>query len=137
MATHPSIEPGLKSGLKLVSGGPAAGSSEPFSTGRTQRRTLHRSMHRSMTRQQGQALEVIGHAVDYLNDSYLSEGVGDEILDFSGPTMEAVQLLISAQRQLLRSLPLTEPLTLRLWNRLLRRKSQPQPSAVVRSFSPR
>ncbi len=92
---------------------------------------MRRTMRRTMTREQGCALEMIGHAVDYLNDCYLHEGADDEILDFSGPSMDAIQILISAQRQILRSLPLTEPLTMRLWHAVLRRKSQFKSSPVI------
>lgn len=114
MATNANFEADLKPGLKVVSGNhtPRLPGPSPAS-GR---------MRRKITREQGCALEVIGHAVDYLNDSYLYEGADDEIIDFSGPSMDAVRILIAAQRQILSSLPLVEPLPLRFWNTLLRRK---------------
>lgn len=78
---------------------------------------------RIMTREQGRALEMIGHAVDYLNDFYVQNGPDNEILDFrNSPSADAVRLLIEAQRHLFRELPLAEPLSARIWNRLFRRK---------------
>jgi len=60
-------------------------------------------MRRVLTREQGCALEMIGHAVDYLNDCYINEGPDHEVLDFNSPSMDAVRILISAQREVLRS----------------------------------
>ena len=123
MATNANFEANLKPGLKVVSSNHTARLPEPPSA--------NGRMRRKITREQGCALEVIGHAVDYLNDSYLYEGADDEIIDFSGPSMDAVRILISAQRQILSSLPLAEPLPQRFWNTLLRRKSQFKASTVV------
>ncbi len=92
-------------------------------------------IRRVISREQGCALETIGHAVDYLNDCYLNEGSDDEILDFSGPSIEAVQILISAQRQILRSLPLAQPLRQRVWNAMLRRAPRSVSGMVALSSS--
>ena len=124
MATHARIEPELNEGLKLIAGGQPIGSPE-------QRPSYYPKLHRVITREQGRALEMIGHAVDYLQDCYLHEGDDDEILDFRGPKMDAVRILVSAQRQIHRSLPLAEPLTVRLWHALLRRKTQYKSAAVM------
>lgn len=86
---------------------------------------------RVITREQGCALEMIGHAVDYLNDCYVNEGPDEEILDFSSPSLDAVRILISAQRQILQSLPVAEPLTVRFWNAVWRRQSKTQSAGVV------
>ncbi len=120
MATHASVQ----ADLKRFHDTQAAGLSQ-------RQRSASTRMVRTMTREQGRAIETIGHAVDYLEDCYLTEGPDDEVLDFRSPDMDAVRLLISAQRQLLHSLPLTEPMTLRLWHALLRRKSQFNSAAVV------
>jgi|GEM_PF-5776862 len=88
-------------------------------------------MHRDMTREQGQALETIGHAFDYLNARYLHSGADDEILDFRGPEMDAVRILIGARRELLASLPLIEALPLRLWHALSRRGARIKSVPVV------
>jgi hypothetical protein len=154
MAPHASFEADLKTDLKRASSGQGAGSSEmqspvqragakpplqwnrpatpmPAAANTIETPQANQKLRRVMTREQGCALEMIGHAVDYLNDCYLQEGSEYEIIDFRGPSMEAIQILIFAQREVLRSLPLTEPLTLRLWNALLRRKSHFKSQAVV------
>lgn len=79
------------------------------------------NLRRIMTREQGRALEMIGHAVDYLNDCYLHEGDEDEIINVGGSSTEALQILISLRWQILQSLPLEEPRMHRLWNALFRR----------------
>lgn len=81
-----------------------------------------RRMRRIITREQGRALETIGHAVDYLNDCYLYDGAEEEILNVAGPFTEALQVLIAAHQEILLSLPVAEPWTLRVWNALFRRK---------------
>jgi hypothetical protein len=63
---------------------------------------------RLITREQGCALEIVSHAVDYLNDSYLYDGPDDEILDFEAPAFEAARILAAAQQRMLASLPLVE-----------------------------
>lgn len=85
-----------------------------------------------MTREQGCAIEVLGHAADYLNDSYFYQGMDQEILYFRGSSMEAAKILISARRQVLESIPLTEPLLWRVRNRIRGRKIKPGPAGVVR-----
>lgn len=67
-----------------------------------------RGLRRSMTREQGCALEMVSHAVDYLNDSYLYDGPDDEILDFEAPAFEAARILAVAQQRMLASIPLVE-----------------------------
>lgn len=84
-------------------------------------RHTKRKMRRVISREQGRALETIGHAVDYLNDVHLSEGPENELLNDVCPITEAVQILVSLHMQLLSSLPLVEPLSQRLWNAIFRR----------------
>ena len=67
-----------------------------------------RGLRRSITREQGCALEMVSHAVDYLNDRYLYDGPDDEILDFEAPAFEAARILAAAQHRMLASLPLVE-----------------------------
>ncbi len=126
MATNVSSEADLKTNLKLnlVSTGQTARTSQavPSRPG---------GMRRTMTREQGAALEMIGHAVDYLKDCYLQQGADADIIDFNAPEMIAVRILISARYQILHALPLSEPLTLRLWSALLRRRSRFQPATVL------
>lgn len=92
---------------------------------------MMRHRMRKMTREQGQAIETIGHAFDYLNACYVHRGADDEMLDFRGPQMDAVRILIGARRELLASLPLAEPLPVRLWHALLRRGARIKSSPVV------
>ena len=87
---------------------------------------------RVMTREQGRALEAIGHAVDYLQDIYLHHGPDQEILRSDSPAMEAVRILVATRRELLNSLPLRETFSQRVWNLLFHRKSSANPSPVVR-----
>lgn len=124
MAMPENVEADLKADVKLSHDAEAAQSPQLQAF-------PNRRMIRGMTPEQGRAIETIGHAVDYLKDCYLTEGPDEEVLDFRGPEIDAVGILITAQRQILRSLPLTEPLTLRLWHVLLRRKSHYDSAAVV------
>lgn len=73
-----------------------------------------RGLRRSITREQGCALEMVSHAVDYLYCSYLYDGPEDEILDAQAPAIEAARILAAAQQCMLASLPLVEPLGVRL-----------------------
>lgn len=82
-----------------------------------------RNLRRILTREQGRALEIIGHAVDYLNDCYLYEGEDDELINIGGSSNEAIQILVSLRWQVLRSAPVRESRTLRLWKALLRRNT--------------
>jgi hypothetical protein len=74
-----------------------------------------------MTQEQGRALEMIGHAADYLHDCCLYEGDENEVIDFGGSPAKAFQILISARQRLVESLPLKEPRMQHLWNVLFHR----------------
>lgn len=106
-------------------------SSDSFSAPAVEISRAHRRLRRKMTREQGCGLEMLGHAVDYLNDSYFLEGPEEDIIDLLGFSLEAVQLLISAQQRLLESIPLVEPFSWRLWNRLHRRRAKRDAAHVV------
>jgi hypothetical protein len=82
-----------------------------------------RNLRRILTREQGRALEAIGHAVDYLNDCYLYEGDEHELINVGGSCSEAIQILASMRWQILQSAPTQEPKTLRFWNALFHRNS--------------
>jgi hypothetical protein len=92
---------------------------------------------RIITREQGCALETLGHAVDYLRDSYINDGPDDEILDSSSPSMEAVRILVERRRELLFSLPLVEPLRRRIARRLFHRQRAESLSVLPFSSSGR
>ncbi len=86
--------------LHLVAPQPQPASAEPLAPQSGRRRVI--------TREQGCALEIVSHAVDYLNDSYLYDGPDDEILDFEAPAFEAARILAAAQQRMLASLPVVE-----------------------------
>jgi hypothetical protein len=94
-----------------------------------------RSLRRILTREQGRALEMIGHAVDYLNDCYLYEGEDDQLINIGGSSNQAVQILVSLRWQILQSAPIREPRTLRLWNALFHRRTSERPGVVFRRAS--
>ncbi|MHB1935355.1 MAG: hypothetical protein ACYCOR_02075 [Acidobacteriaceae bacterium] len=89
-----------------------------------------RNWRRILTREQGRALETIGHAVDYLNDCYLYEGDDAEPIDVSGFSSEAIQILVSLRWQILQSAPLHQPRPARLWNALFRRRADHRPGVA-------
>ena len=146
MATHPSIEANMKADTKHVPSGrvselqrrselPAPAhraESLPFQAApdiapiavipqALANRQTRRKLRRVVTREEGRALEMIGHAVDYLNDCYLYEGDEKEIINIGGATMKALGILASARAQILEALPVAEPRTMRLWNALFHR----------------
>ena len=124
MATLVRVEADRNSDLKLLEDWRHAGACGLPAPG------SHR-LRRTMTREQGRALETLGHAVEIVSAGYLHNGADDEILDFRGPELEAARILIAAQRELLGSLPLREPLALRLWHALLQRKTPLNSARVV------
>ncbi len=89
-----------------------------------------RNLRRILTREQGHALEMIGHAVDYLNDCYLYEGEEDELINIGGSSSDAIQILVSLRWQILQSAPIREPRTLRMWNALFHRHTSERPGVV-------
>jgi len=91
-----------------------------------------RSLRRILTREQGRALEMIGHAVDYLNDCYLFEGADDELINIGGSSNDAIHILVSLRWQILQSAPVREPRQVRLWNALFNRNSGEQSRVSVR-----
>lgn len=51
---------------------------------------------RRVSREAGHALEILGHAIEYLSDEFVHEGGA---LTAHNPQLEAVQLLMSLNRQ--------------------------------------
>jgi hypothetical protein len=51
---------------------------------------------RRLSREAGHALEILGHAIEYLSDEFVHEGGA---LDAHDPQIEAVQLLMGLNRQ--------------------------------------
>ena len=83
-----------------------------------------RTLRRILTREQGHALEMIGHAVEYLNDCYIYEGDDNELMIIGGSCSEAIQILVSARSQVLYSAPVRKPRVTRLWNALFHHDTQ-------------
>jgi hypothetical protein len=83
-----------------------------------------RGLRRTITREEGRALEMIGHAADYLRDCYFYEGDEMEVLHSGGSTMKAIGILGAARIEILQSLPLRESRTTRLWNALFHRNAE-------------
>jgi hypothetical protein len=61
----------------------------PASQVRTQRR-------RRISPQAGQALEILGHAIEYLSDEYVNEG---GLFAAHDPRVEAIQMLMARNRE--------------------------------------
>lgn len=91
-----------------------------------------RGLRRTLTREQGRALEMIGHAVDYLNDCYLFEGEDNELINVRGSSNQAIQILASLRWHILQSAPIREPRRLRLWNALFHRHDRQRPGVAFR-----
>jgi hypothetical protein len=55
-------------------------------------------------------LEILGHAIEYLADEYAFSSAQMGVLDSGDPRIEAIQLLMSLNRQVYYSCPEEEPL---------------------------
>jgi hypothetical protein len=86
-----------------------------------------RNLRRVLTREQGRALETIGHAVDYLNDCYLYEGDEHELINIGGSCSQAMEILVAARGRILQAAPLQEPRMHRFWKFLFRRNGERRP----------
>lgn len=73
---------------------------------------------RRITPTNGRALEILGHAIEYLADEYAMTALQMGTLDSGDPRVEAVQLLILLNREVYFSNPEYEPLHRRLARRL-------------------
>ena len=80
-----------------------------------------RSVRRRTTPEAGFALEILGHAIEYLADEYVHEA-GLQSSIFSGdPRVEAIQLLMAANRQVYYACPMAPSLSQRVLQRLFGR----------------
>ncbi len=77
--------------------------------GRTNRR-------RRLDRQSGQAIELLGHAIQYLADEFALDCLYPAVRNASGksPRIEAIELLMSFNRQIYMSCPVVPTLSERL-----------------------
>lgn len=72
---------------------------------------------RRIDRQSGHALEVLGHAIEYLADEYVHTG---RVPDSEDPSLKAIQILMAANRDVYHACPVVPTLEERwhaLWHR--------------------
>jgi hypothetical protein len=77
-----------------------------------------RSVRRRTTPEAGFALEVLGHAIEYLTDEYVHEGGILSSIDSPDPRVEALRLLMAANREVYYACPLVPSLYQRVVGRL-------------------
>jgi hypothetical protein len=75
---------------------------------------------RHITPVNGRALEILGHAIEYLADEYALNSLQLGTLDSGDPRVEAVQVLMLLNREVYFSNPEYEPLRRRLARWLFR-----------------
>lgn len=80
---------------------------------------------RHITPVNGRALEILGHAIEYLADEYALTSLQLGTLDSGDPRVEAVQILILLNREVYFSNPEHEPLRRRLARWLFRGSAAP------------
>ena len=80
-----------------------------------------RSARRRTTPEAGFALEILGHAIEYLADEYAHEAGSLSSIHSQDPRVEAMQLLMAANRQVYYACPLVPSLSKRILGRLLGR----------------
>lgn len=83
--------------------------------------TGSRSVRRRTTPEAGFALEILGHAIEYLADEYVHEAGLLPSVHSSDPRVEAIQLLMAANRQVYLACPVTPSLYQRVMGRLFGR----------------
>ncbi len=79
-----------------------------------------RSASRRILPEAGFALELLGHAIEYLADEYMHETAMLPSIDSADPRMEAMRLLMAANRDVYYGCPLNEPLYNRVRERVRR-----------------
>lgn len=65
-------------------------------------------VRRRISREAGRALEILGHAIEYLTDEYLHQG---GLFSAHDPELEGVQLLMALNRQIYFACPVAPSLT--------------------------
>jgi hypothetical protein len=83
--------------------------------------TGSRSVRRRTTPEAGFALEILGHAIEYLADEYVHEAGLLPSIHSGDPRVEAIQLLMAANRQVYFACPLAPSLYQRVVGRLFGR----------------
>jgi hypothetical protein len=77
-----------------------------------------RSVRRRTTPEAGFALEILGHAIEYLADEYVHEAGLLPSIHCGDPRVEAIQLLMAANRQVYYACPVVPSLYQRVVHRL-------------------
>jgi nitroreductase len=77
-----------------------------------------RSVRRRTTPEAGFALEILGHAIEYLADEYAHESGSISSIHSRDPRVEAMQLLMAANRQVYYACPVMPLLYQRIVGRL-------------------
>jgi hypothetical protein len=80
-----------------------------------------RSTRRRTTPEAGIALEILGHAIEYLADEYAHEAGSISSIHSKDPRVEAMQLLMAANRQVYYACPVVPSLCERIVGRLFGR----------------
>jgi len=83
--------------------------------------TGSRSVRRRTTPEAGFALEILGHAIEYLADEYVHDAGFLRSIHSSDPRVEAIQLLMAANRQVYFACPLAPSLYQRVVSRFFGR----------------
>jgi hypothetical protein len=83
--------------------------------------TGSRSVRRRTTPEAGFALEILGHAIEYLADEYVHDAGLLPSIHSGDPRVEAIQLLMAANRQVYFACPLAPSLYQRVAGRLFGR----------------
>ncbi|WP_348261408.1 hypothetical protein P8935_16580 [Telmatobacter sp. DSM 110680] len=72
---------------------------------------VHANRCRHISPQAGRALEILGHAIEYLTDEYLQEA---EEISAHDPNVQAIQLLMALNREIYYACPLQPTFTERV-----------------------
>ena len=83
--------------------------------------TGSRSVRRRTTPEAGFALEILGHAIEYLADEYVHEAGLLPSLHSGDPRVKAIQMLMAANREVYYACPLATSLYQRVVGRLFGR----------------
>jgi hypothetical protein len=78
---------------------------------------------------EGRALEVLGHAIEYLADEFVYHSGSLSSLNSNDPQVQAIQMLKAANRQVYFSCPVVPPVGVRLMNLLFHRNCVAERSA--------
>lgn len=79
-----------------------------------------RTARRRITQQAGFALEALGHAIEYLADEYVHAAGSIPSIHSTDPRVQAIQMLMAANREVYYGCPLVPSLSQRLKRRFFR-----------------